>query len=185
MKHVELNIQCTGRYKRYQEGIPSYHPKLLLNNSVTTLMIDSVKPEDGEDVCNLEMDPDERESRKTLNTIISTIEKRFSLRSSSIYSSSVQNYVVGFGNEYQPCWCTCPSFHMNRTLCKNFVRTLEWQPLMIYHQSFDSTHFMSSITTYFTTILFMTLITPAKKKHKICHFLKKMHSVREKSSNHS
>ena len=38
-------------------------------------MIDSVKPEDGEDVCNSEMDPDERESRKTLNTIISTIEK--------------------------------------------------------------------------------------------------------------
>ena len=133
MKYVELNVRCTSGYKSYQEGIPSYlhnRPKslvkhlLLLNNSVTTLMIDSVKPEDGEDVCNSEMDPDERESRKTLNTIISTIEKRFSVRSSSIYSSSVQNYVVGFGNEYQPCWCTCPSFCMNRTLCKHFFAVI-------------------------------------------------------------
>ena len=87
-------------------------------------MIDSVKPEDGEDMCNSEMDPDERESRKTLNIIMSTIEKRFSVRSSSIYSSSVQNYVVGFGNEYQPCWCTCPSFRMNRTLCKHFFAVI-------------------------------------------------------------
>ena len=133
MKYVELNIRCTGGYKSYQEGIPSYlhnRPKslvkhlLLLSNSVTTLMIDSVKPEDGEDVCNSEMDPDGRESRKTLNNIISTIEKRFSVRSSSIYSSSVQNYVVGFGNEYQPCWCTCPSFRMNRTLCKHFFAVI-------------------------------------------------------------
>ena len=61
-----------------------------------------------------------KQSRKTLNTIISTIEKRLSIRSSSIYSSSVQNYVVGFGNEYQPCWCTCPLFCMNRTHCKHF-----------------------------------------------------------------
>ena len=133
MKYVELNVRCTSGYKSYQEGIPSYlhnRPKslvkhlLLLNNSVTTLMIDSVKPEDGEDVCNSEMDPDERESRKTLNNIISTIEKRFIVRSSSIYSSSVQNYVVGFGNEYQPCWCTCPSFRMNRTLCKHFFAVI-------------------------------------------------------------
>ena len=133
MKYVELNVRCASGYKSYQEGIPSYlhnRPKslvkhlLLLNNSVTTLMIDSVKPEDGEDVRNSEMDPDERKSRKTLNTIISTIEKRFSVRSSSIYSSSVQNYVVGFGNEYQPCWCTCPSFRMNRTLCKHFFAVI-------------------------------------------------------------
>ena len=111
MKYVELNVRCTSGYKGYQEGIPSCRlnrPKslvkhlLLLNNSVPTLMIDSVKPEDGEDVHNSETDPDERKSRKTLNTIISTIGKRFGVRSSSIYSSSVQNYVVGFGNEYEP-----------------------------------------------------------------------------------
>ena len=29
-------------------------------------MIDSVKPEYGKDVCNSEIDPDERESRKTV-----------------------------------------------------------------------------------------------------------------------
>ena len=97
---------------------------LLLNNSVTPLMIDSVKPHDGEGVCNSEMDPDERESRETLNTIISTIEKRYSVRSSSIYSFSVQNYVVGFGKEYQSCWCTCPSVRMNRTLCKHFFAVI-------------------------------------------------------------
>ena len=133
MKYVELNVRCTSGYKGYQEGIPSYlhnRPKslvkhlLLLKNSVTTLMIDSVKPDDGESECNSEMDPDERESRKTLNAIISTIEKRFSVRSSSIYSSSVRNYVVGFGDEYQPCWCTCPSFRMNRTLCKHFFAVI-------------------------------------------------------------
>ena len=88
MKYVELNVRCTSGYKGYQEGIPSYlhnRPKslvkhlLLLKNSVTTLMIDSVKPDDGESECNSEMDPDESESRKTLNAIISTIEKRFSV----------------------------------------------------------------------------------------------------------
>ena len=98
MKYVELNVRCTSGYKGYQEGIPSYlhnRPKslvkhlLLLKNSVTTLMIDSVKPDDGESECNSEMDPDERESRKTLNAIKNTIEKRFRVRSSSIYSSSV------------------------------------------------------------------------------------------------
>ena len=170
-------------------GVPSYlhnHPKslvkhlLLLKNSVTTLMIDSMKPDHGESECNSEMDPDERESRKTLNAIISTIEERFSLRSSSIYSSSVQNYVVGFGDEYQPCWCTCPSFRMNKTLCKHFFPVINSG--IIYHQSFNSTRFMSSTTTYFTIIFCMTLTTPAKKtRHKTCHFLKKMHSVREKT----
>ena len=134
-------------------------------------MIDSMKPDHRESECNSEMDPDERESRKTLNAIISTIEERFSLRSSSIYSSSVQNYVVGFCDEYQPYWCTYPSFRMNRTLCKHFWlwSTLEWKPLMIYHQYFDSNHFMSSITSYFTIILFMTLTAPVKKTHhKTC-----------------
>ena len=53
-----------------------------------------MEPYDGEYECNSEMGPDERESRKTLNAIISTIEKRLNVRSSSIYSSSVQNYVV-------------------------------------------------------------------------------------------
>ena len=85
MKYVELNVRCTSGYKGYQEGIPSSRlnrPKslvknlLLLNNSVTTLMIDSVKPEDGEDVRNSEMDRDERESRKTLSTIISHYRKK-------------------------------------------------------------------------------------------------------------
>ena len=38
-------------------------------------MIDPVKPDDGESKCNSDVDPDERESRKTLNAIISTIEK--------------------------------------------------------------------------------------------------------------
>ena len=61
---------------------------LLLNNSVTTLMIDSVKADDGEGECNLEMDQDKRESSKRVNIIISTIEKRFSVKSSSIYSFS-------------------------------------------------------------------------------------------------
>ena len=69
MKYVELNVRCTSGYKSYQECIPSYlhnRPKslakhlLLLSNSVTTLMIDSVKPDHGEDVCNSEMDPDEK-----------------------------------------------------------------------------------------------------------------------------
>ena len=77
---------------------------LLLNNSVITLMIDSVKPDDGEGECN-------SENRKTLNTIISTIEKRFRVRSSSICISSVQNYVAGFDDKYQPSWRTCPSEH--------------------------------------------------------------------------
>ena len=82
MKYVELNVRCTSGYKGYQEGIPSYlhnRPKslvkhlLLLKNYVTTLMIDSVKPDNGESECYSEMDPDERESRKTLIAIISTI----------------------------------------------------------------------------------------------------------------
>ena len=133
MKCVEPNGRCTSGYKVYQEGIPSYlhsRPKslvkllLLLNNYVTTLMIDSVKPDEEESECNSEIDPDERESRKTLNAIINTIEKRFSVRSSSIYSSSVQNYVVRFGDEYQACWCTCPSFRMNRTLCKHVLAVI-------------------------------------------------------------
>ena len=56
MKNVELNVRCTSGYKSYQEGIPLYlhnRPKsltkhlLLLNNSVNTLMNDSVKPDDG------------------------------------------------------------------------------------------------------------------------------------------
>ena len=98
VKYVELNLRCTSGYKGYQEGIPSYlhnRPKslvkhlLLLNNFVTTLMIYKVKPANGEGVCNSEMDLDERESRKILSAIISTIEKRFSVRSSSVYSSSV------------------------------------------------------------------------------------------------
>ena len=135
MKYVELNVRCTSGYKSYQEGIPSYlhnRPKsltkhlLLLNNSnsVNTLMIDLVKPDDGEGECNSEMDLDERESRKTRNTIISTIEKRFGIRSSSIYSSSVQNYAVAFGDKCKPCWCTCPSFRMSRTLCKHFFAVI-------------------------------------------------------------
>ena len=98
IKYVELNVRCTSGYKDYHEGIPSClhnRPKslgkhlLLLKNSVTTLMIDSVKPDDGESECNSEMDPDEKESRKTLIAIKNTIEKRFRVRSSSIYSSSV------------------------------------------------------------------------------------------------
>ena len=61
MKYVELKVRCTSRLKGCQGGIPSYvdhRPKLLvkdlrlLKNSVTTFMIDSVKPEDGKDVCN-------------------------------------------------------------------------------------------------------------------------------------
>ena len=122
MKYAELNVRCTSGYKGYHEGIPSCpHNRqkslvkhlLLLKNFVATLMIDSVKPVDGDSECNSEMDPDKRESGKTLIAIISTTEKRFSVRSSSIYNSSVQNYVVGFGDKYQPCWCTCPSFRMN------------------------------------------------------------------------
>ena len=109
MKYVELNVRCTSGYKGYQKGIPSYlhnRPKslvkhnLLLKNSVTTLMMHSVKPDDGENECNSEMDVDERESRKTLSATISTTEKIVSIKSSSIYSSFVQNYVVGFGDEY-------------------------------------------------------------------------------------
>ena len=65
-------------------------------------MIAKVKPDDGKNECSSEMDPDGTESRKTLHAIISTIEKRFSVRSSSIYSSSVQNYFARFANEYQP-----------------------------------------------------------------------------------
>ena len=128
MKYVELNVRCTSGYKSYQEGIPSYlhnRPKslvkhlLLLNNSVTTLMIDSVKADNGESECNLEMDPDERESNERFNTIISTIEKRFSVKVVLFTAIlSVQNYIVG--------------------------------SLMIYRQPFDSTQFISSITTYFT-----------------------------------
>ena len=38
-------------------------------------MIDSVKPDDEEGECYSEMDPDERESRKTLNAFLNTIEK--------------------------------------------------------------------------------------------------------------
>ena len=63
-------------------------------------MMHSVKPYDGENECNSEMDVDERESRKTLSATISTTEKIVSIKSSSIYSSFVQNYVVGFGDEY-------------------------------------------------------------------------------------
>ena len=59
-----------------------------------------MKPDDGEDKCTSEIDPDEREKREALNIII----KRFYVRRRSIYSSSVQNYVVGFGDEYQPSW---------------------------------------------------------------------------------
>ena len=78
--YVELNVRCTSGYKSYQEGIPSYLRNrqkslvkhlLLLKNYVTTLMIDSVKPDDEESECNSEMDPAQRESRKTLNAIIS------------------------------------------------------------------------------------------------------------------
>ena len=85
MRYVELNARCTSGYKDYQEGMPSYlynRPKslvkhlLLFKNYVTTLMIDSVKPDDGESDCNSEMDPDERESRKSINAIISTMEKK-------------------------------------------------------------------------------------------------------------
>ena len=47
-------------------------------------MIDSVKPHDGEGACNSEMDPDERESRETLNTIISTIVALFTVFLSKI-----------------------------------------------------------------------------------------------------
>ena len=96
-------------------------------------MIDSVKADNGESECNLEMDPDERESNKRFNTIISTIEKRFSVKVVLFTAIlSVQNYIVG--------------------------------SLMIYRQPFDSTQFISSITTYFIITLFITLTTPAKKK---------------------
>ena len=96
-------------------------------------MIDSVKADNGESECNLEMDPDERESNKRFNTIISTIQKRFSVKVVLFTAFlSVQNYIVG--------------------------------SLMIYRQPFDSTQFISSITTYFIITLFITLTTPAKKK---------------------
>ena len=37
---------------------------LLLNNSATTLMIDSVKPDDGESEFNSEMDPPEKAEKR-------------------------------------------------------------------------------------------------------------------------
>ena len=75
---------------------------LLLNNSATTLMIDSVKPDDGESEFNSEMDPPERESRKTLNAIISTVEERFNIKSSLIYSTSVQSLAVNTSHVGKP-----------------------------------------------------------------------------------
>lgn len=57
-------------------------------------MIDLVIPDDGESEFNSEMDPPQRESRKMLNAIISTVEKRFNITSSLIYSTSVQSLAV-------------------------------------------------------------------------------------------
>ena len=144
-------------------------------------MIDSVKPHDGEGACNSEMDPDERESRETLNTIISTIVALFTVFLSKITLLDLVKNTSHVGALAHP-------FAWTEHFVSTFLlwSTLEWQLLMIYHQSFNSTHFMSSITTYFTIILFMKLTTPVKKtRHKICHFFKKTHSVREKSPNHS
>ena len=158
-----------------QEGlIPSQSSKMTIEIFVIV-----------EELCDQSVKPDDR----SYQVIISTIEKRFSIRRSSIYSLSVQNYVVGFDKKYQPCWwCTCSSFRMKRSLCKHYFVVINSGMVTFNDLSLTlrlhSSHVINN-DLFHNDLVYDANNTVKKTRHKNCCFLKKMHSVREKSPNHN
>ncbi|XP_066917540.1 uncharacterized protein [Clytia hemisphaerica] len=106
-KYVELNVKSAEGYKGYHASIPSFlynRPKELVKyamqkqQSVTQRMINSVK-------------------------LISTDSKQYAVKSDSTFITDDHD-LLDFGDDENPCRCSCPAFRRNRIVCEHFFAVI-------------------------------------------------------------
>ena len=109
-RYVEMNVQFSSGFKKYQNEIPSYlwnRPKIIVEDilnkmkQVSPAMIESVQP------------------------MPTVPETTFLVRADSTHGTEMKTYCVNFGTKENFLRCSCPWFRRNRSLCKHSFAVID------------------------------------------------------------